>query len=101
MANKMRAFLFICAMAAVGYSMYHDGIGFGNISIGILVLVSLFLNLRFQFRQAKARAEEEQRKLEKQAAHEAKKNRRRPGRHGVPKQKGKTEQKSPAADEKE
>lgn len=98
MANKMRTFLFLCALGAVGYSIYHDGIGFGNVAIGVLVIVCFALNLRANFRKAKALAEEERRKQEKLAEREARKA-RRPARHGSPKRRVKA-QKKPAAEEK-
>ncbi len=98
MANKMRTFLFLCALGAVGYSMYYDGIGFGNVAIGVLVIVCFGLNLRANIRKAKAVAEEERRKQEKLAEREARKA-RHASRHGSPKRRAKT-QKKPAAEEK-
>ncbi len=88
MASKMRTFLFLAAMGAVGYSMYHDGIGFGNVAVGILVMVCFILNLRARGKQAREEAEAEAAREAKIAEREARKA-RRVSRHGTPKKKEK------------
>ncbi len=88
MAGKMRTFLFLAAMGAVGYSMYYDGIGFGNVAVGVLVVVCFILNLRARGKMALEKAEAEAAREAKIAAREAKKA-RRVSRHGSPKKKEK------------
>ncbi len=88
MASKMRTFLFLAAMGAVGYSMYYDGIGFGNVAVGILVMVCFILNLRARGKQAREEAEAEAAREAKIAEREARKA-RRVSRHGTPKKKEK------------
>ncbi len=88
MASKMRTFLFLAAMGAVGYSMYYDGIGFGNVAVGILVMVCFILNLRARGKQAREEAKAEAAREAKIAEREARKA-RRVSRHGTPKKKEK------------
>lgn len=88
MADKMRTFLFLAAMGAVGYSLYYDGIGFGNVAVGVLVIVCLILNLRARGKLAREKAEAEAAREAKIAEREARKA-RRVSRHGAPKKKEK------------
>lgn len=81
MAAKFRTFLFFCALAAVGYSMYYDGIGFGNVAVGVLVIVCFVLNLRARGKLAREEAEAEAAREAKAAARAAKKA-QRVSRHG-------------------
>ena len=81
MAGKMRTFLFLAAMGAVGYSMYYDGIGFGNVAVGVLVVVCFILNLRARGKMALEKAEAEAAREAKIAEREARKA-RRVSRHG-------------------
>ena len=88
MADKMRTFLFLAAMGAMGYSLYYDGIGFGNVAVGVLVIVCLILNLRARGKLAREKAEAEAAREAKIAEREARKA-RRVSRHGAPKKKEK------------
>lgn len=88
MADKMRTFLFLAAIGAVGYSMYYDGIGFGNVAVGVLVIVCLILNLRARGKLAREKAEAEAAREAKIAEREARKA-RRVSRHGTSKKKEK------------